>query len=373
MAVKKDYYQVLGVARDATTEDIKKAFRKLAFACHPDRNHHDGAEEKFKEINEAYQVLVDVRKRADYDRWDHFNGRGFEGFDDFVTGLGDIFEAFFAGTAAPRARRRVPQQGADLRHKTSISFEQAVFGCEKTIEVVRTEDCSRCHAQGGEPGSELVRCPNCNGAGEVRRVQHSFFGRFVNRVVCERCYGEGSVFTEPCRRCSGTGKERKHRKIAVKTPAGVQDGSQIRLKGEGEAGMWGGPAGDLYVTVSAKDHNLFRRDGNNILYELPINFAQAALGDVVEVPTVDGVVDLKIGPGTQTGEVLSVKGKGIPYVNRSGRGDQLVTIRVVTPEKLDQEQRRLFVELSRRLDKARASGQAGKGFFDRMRKGSKKS
>lgn len=369
MAVERDYYEVLGLDREATSEEIKKTFRRLAFDCHPDRNYEAGAAEKFKEINEAYLVLSDANKRAHYDRWGRDNGRGFEGFEGFVSGLGDIFDAFFAGTS--RARTRVPQRGAALHHRAAISFEQAVFGCETMIETVRTEDCSRCHGQGGEPGSELVRCPDCNGAGELRRVQQSFFGRFVNRVVCERCYGEGSIVTQPCSHCRGTGKERKHRKITVKVPAGVEDGSQIRLRGEGDAGMWGGPAGDLYVALSVKDHSYFKRDGNNVLSDLALNFAQAALGDEVEVPTLDGMFNLKIGPGAQSGQVFRLKGKGIPYAQRSGRGDQLVTVRVVTPDKLNGEQRRLFLELSKSLGKAKMSGERGRSFFGRMRKGSK--
>jgi molecular chaperone DnaJ len=368
MVVKKDYYRVLGVPSDANLEEIKKAFRRLAFECHPDRNHQQGAADRFKEINEAFQVLSDSEKRAQYDRRGYYNGRGFDGFDDFVSGLGDIFEAFFAGSSTSRARTRVPQQGASLHHSTTISLEEAAFGCEKIIEVVRTEDCSHCYGQGGEPGSQLTRCPACNGAGEVRRVQQSLFGRFVNRVACERCYGGGSVVAEPCTQCQGTGKQRKRRRITVKTPAGVDDSSQMRLRGEGDAGTWGGAPGDLYITLSIKEHDLFKRDGNNILYELPINFAQAALGDEVEVPTIDGTATIRITPGTQAGEVIQLKGKGIPYLNRSGRGSQLVSLRVVTPEKLDDEQRRLFVELSKSLDKGKPSKQSGKGFFGRVRK-----
>ncbi len=369
MVAKKDYYRILGVSRDASNEDIKKAFRKLAFEWHPDRNYEDGAAERFKEINEAYQVLGDSDKKAQYDRWEH-NGRGFVGFDDFVSGLGDVFDAFFAGTS--RVRSRVPQQGAALHYKITIAFEEAAFGCEKDIEISRTEYCSHCRGQGGEPGSQLVRCPDCNGAGEVRRVQQSLFGRFVNRVVCERCYGEGSVVTESCHQCKGTGRERKRRKINVKVPAGVDNGARIRLRGEGEAGTWGGPAGDLYVTLAVEEHSLFKRDGNDVLYDLPINFAQAALGDEVEVPTLEGTAKIKVPSGTQTGKVFHLKGKGLPSLQQSSsKGDQLVTVRVVTPDKLDEEQRRLFQELSRKLGKTKMPEQGGKGFFERMRRGGK--
>ena len=369
MAARKDYYQVLGISHDASTEEIKKAFRRLAFECHPDRNHQEGSSEKFKEINEAYQVLSDAEKRTRYDRWDHLGyGRGFEGFDEVVSGFGDIFEAFFAGTTATGARARVPQQGANLSYKTTISFEQAAFGCEKGIEVARAENCALCHGLGTEPGSQPMRCPNCSGAGEVRRIQQTFFGRFVNRVVCERCHGEGTIIDRPCSQCQGTGRERKHRRLTVNIPAGIEDGSQIRLRAEGEAGMWGGGPGDLYLTVSVKQHEIFERDGNNVLYELPLNFAQAALGDEIDVPTLDGTDTLKIGPGTQTGEVFRLKRKGIPYLHRQGRGDQLVKVRVVTPESLNKEQRRIFLELSESLGKAKASEQGGRRFFGRIRK-----
>jgi len=370
MAPRKDYYQVLGVSRDATSEEIKKAFRKLAFQYHPDHNHQEGAAERFKEISEAYQVLSDAEKRANYDHLEHLgNGRGFEGFDDFVSGLGDTFEAFFAGTT--KVRKRVPQRGANLHYKATISFEQAVLGCEKEIEILRTEDCSLCHGLGSEPGNQPLKCPNCNGTGEVRRVHQSIFGRFVNRAICERCHGEGSIIVQPCNQCQGTGKERKHRKITVKIPAGVEDSSQIRLSGEGEAGMWGGSAGNLYIILSMKEHEFFKRDGNNILYELPINFAQAALGDEVEVPTIGGKAIFKIAPGTQTGEVFRLKRKGIPYLHRSGVGDQLIKVRVVTPERLDEEQRKLFLELAKSLGKAKISEQGKKRFFNRIRKGLK--
>lgn len=368
MAVKKDYYKVLGVSRDATKEDIKKAFRKLAFECHPDRNYEQGAEERFKEINEAYQILGDNNKRAEYDRWD-FNVRGFVGFDDFVSGLGDVFDAFFAGTT--RVRSRVPQQGGPLHYKLTLSFEDAVFGCDKEVEITRTEYCSRCRGQGGEPGSQLVRCPECNGAGEVRRVQNSLFGRFVNRVVCDRCYGEGSILTEPCQKCKGMGRERTKRKIIITVPAGVDNGSRIRLRGEGEAGSWGGPAGDLYVTVSVQEHAFFKRDKNNLLYDLPVNFAQAALGDEVDVPSMNGRVTVKIPAGTQTGRVIEIKGKGINNPETSERGDLLITVRVVTPDKLDDEQKRLFAELARSLGKVKLAEGGNKSFFDWMRRGTK--
>ena len=368
MAPKKDYYQLLGVSRDAAPEEIKKAFRKLAFQSHPDRNHQDGAAERFKEINEAYEVLGDPEKRARYDYFGYSGiGRSFEGFGDFVNGLGDVFEAFFAGST--RATKRVPRKGDDLYYEATITFEEAAFGCEKRIEVLRTEDCSLCGGLGGEPGSQSVECPNCDGVGEVRRLQQSIFGRFVNRVVCQRCHGEGSIITQPCGQCRGTGKERRYHQMMVKVPAGVEDGSQIRLSGEGEAGMCGGGAGSLYITLHVSEHSFFKREGNDILYELPLNFAQAALGDVVEVPTLDGEVSLRIAPGTQTGEIFQLKGKGICYLHRPGRGNLLVKVRVITPERLNEEQRGLFHELAKSLERVEISPQREKRFFSRIRKG----
>jgi len=350
MAVKRDYYEVLGISRDATDEDIKKAFRKLAFQYHPDHNHNDGAADKFKELNEAYEVLSDHEKRANYDRFGHSGanglfGRGFEGFDfGNLGGFGDIFDTFFGGGTT--ATRQAPTRGADLRCAVTISLEDAAFGCEREINISRIENCSQCHGTGSKPGTQPSRCSECNGSGQVRRVQQSIFGRFVSTTICSRCRGEGRIITEPCPQCKGTGKERHQRSILVKIPPGVSDESQLRLSGEGNAGTRGGSAGDLYVTLSVKEHELFTRDEDNILYELPINFAQAALGAELEVPTLGGKNNLKIPAGSQTGTVFRLKGEGIPHLNRSGRGDQLVTIFVVIPEKLTEQQRQLFQELA---------------------------
>jgi len=371
MATKRDYYEVLGVDRSASDEEIKRAFRKLAFKYHPDRNREDGAEEKFKEINEAYEVLSDPEKRASYDRWGHVGaegfGRGFgRGFGDFdiFRGFGDIFDAFFGGTAT--ATRRGPQRGADLRYDLTISFEEAVFGCEKEIEVRRIENCSRCHGVGSAPGSQPSRCPECNGTGQVRRVQRSAFGRFVNVTTCSRCRGDGRIITDPCPQCRGTGQEERTRRIVVDIPAGVDDGSQIRLSGEGNAGSRGGSPGNLYVALSVREHPLFKRRGDNILYDLPINFAQAALGDEVEVPTVDSPVILKIPPGTQSGKIFRLKEKGVPRLRGGGRGDQLVMIHVVTPESLNEEQRRLFKQLAKTLGQATMPKEQ-KGLFHKLK------
>ena len=347
MPTKRDYYEVLGIPRNATDEEIKRAFRRLALKYHPDRNHEEGAEEKFKEINEAYEVLSDSDKRAAYDRFGHggaegFFGRGFEGFD--FGGFGDIFDAFFGGVTT--ATRQAPRRGADLHYNINIAFEEAAFGCQKEIKILRTENCSLCQGIGCKPGSQPTRCPNCNGSGQVRRTQQTLFGRFINTTTCSQCHGQGRIITEPCPQCRGTGKEKHQRTISVKIPAGVDGDSQIRHRGEGHAGIRGGSSGDLYITLAVEQHEFFQRDGDDILYELPINFAQAALGTEIEVPTLDGKTKLKIPAGSQTGEVFQLKNKGFPHLNRRGRGAQLVTLRVLTPESLTKKQRKLFQELA---------------------------
>jgi molecular chaperone DnaJ len=353
VAIKRDYYDTLGVSRNATDEEIKRAFRKLAFKCHPDHNREDGAEEQFKEVNEAYQVLSDPEKRAAYDRFGHggaegFFGQGFEGFD--FGGLGDIFDAFFGGAAT--ATRHAPRRGADLHYRLTITFEEAAFGCEKEINITRIENCSLCYGTGAKPGTEPSQCPNCSGTGQVHRTQQTLFGRFVNTTTCSRCHGEGRIITEPCSRCRGTGKEKRQRNILIKVPAGVDDGSQIGLSGEGDTGARGGSPGTVYITLSVQEHEFFTRDGDDICYELPINFAQAALGAEVEVPTLDGKTKLKVSPGSQTGTLFRLKGKGFPHLRRGGRGDQLVTLFVVTPQSLTEKQRQLLRELANSLSLA---------------------
>ena len=350
MPVKRDYYEVLGIGRNAANEEIRKAFRKLAFEYHPDRNHEDGAAEKFKEVNEAYEVLSDPDKRAAYDRFGHAEadgifGRGFEGFD--FGGFGDIFDAFFGG--ATTTARQAPQRGADLRYRATISLEEVAFGCEREITITRLEHCSLCQGIGSKPGSQPSRCPECNGAGQVRRVQSSIFGRFVTTTTCSRCQGEGRVITEPCLQCHGAGNEKRQRKITVKIPTGVDDGSRIRISGEGNVGARGGSPGDLYTTISVQPHEFFIRDGDDIIYELPINFVQATLGAELEVPTLEDKTKLKIPAGSQTGRVFQLKNQGIPHLHRGGRGDELITLFVVTPEKLDEKQRELLGELGKSL------------------------
>lgn len=369
---KRDYYDVLGVARGASAEELKKAFRKLAMQYHPDRNKEPGAEARFKEINEAYEVLSDPERRAMYDRFGHAGAhagadgfaRGFEGFSGFG-GLGDIFDAFFGGTAS-RAQRG-PARGADLRRTVTLSFEEAVFGVEKEIEVQTAELCSVCNGLRAEPGTQPERCPQCGGAGELRRTQQSIFGQFVNVVTCDRCRGEGRIVTNPCKHCRGTGRERKKRRLSVKIPAGVDHGSQMRLSGEGELGDHGGPRGNLYLQIQVRPHEIFRRDDDDIILDLELNVAQAALGDEVEVPTIDGQPHtLRIPPGTQTGEVFVVRGKGVPHLRGGGRGDMLVRTTVVTPKQLSKEQKELLRKLAQSMG-TDVKPQEDRGFMGKIK------
>ena len=363
---KRDYYEVLGIGRNATSEEIRKAFRKLAFEYHPDRNKSPGAEEKFKEINEAYEVLSDSQKRGQYDRFGHAGpspfGRGFEGFDNF--GFGDIFDAFFGGSGR-RGRTTTVARGADLAATITIEFEEACFGAEKEVEIARAELCSRCRGSLSEPGSPPQRCDNCNGTGEVRRAQRSIFGQFVNVSACDRCRGQGRVITKPCAQCRGAGRERKSRTIAVRVPAGVDTGSQIRLTGEGEPGFNGGPPGNLYLTLNIEEHPLFHREEDDILYSLPLSVAQATLGDEVEVPTLGTPHKLKVPAGTQPGQVFRLRGQGVAHLRGGGRGDQLVMVKVVIPKSLTPEQKRLFDEIGQSLGVP--SDNHDKGFFDRIK------
>lgn len=368
---KRDYYDVLGVHRDADDATLKRAFRKLARQFHPDVNKEAGAEQQFKEISEAYEVLNDPQKRQLYDQYGHAGVNGgnadFGGFSGFGS-FSDIFEQFgsiFGGAAAGAGRRGGPQRGADLRYDLSISFEEAVFGCERELLIPRLEICARCAGKGAEPNSEMKRCPQCNGSGEVRRVQQSFFGQFVNVTVCTRCKGEGQIISSPCRECRGEGRLQSTKKIAVKIPPGVDNDQQIRVTGEGEAGPRGGTPGNLYVVLAVKPHAFFKRDGADLHLELPLTFPQAALGDQVEVPTIDGSEKLAVPPGTQTGRVFRLRDKGVPRLRSMGRGDQYVTVAVQTPANLSARERELYQELA---TLAHSSGEGhDKGFFSKMK------
>ena len=369
---KRDYYEVLGVPRDAAGEQVKKAFRKLALEFHPDRNKKAGAEEKFKEVNEAYQVISDPKKRADYDRFGHKgvsgNGaRGFEGFENFG-GFGDIFDAFFGGGFGSRGRSNTSRRGADLEYPLTIEFEEAVFGVEKEFQIQRIEHCSRCQGSRSEPGTSPSPCPDCGGAGQVRRAHQSIFGQFVQMATCGNCRGEGKILTQPCSACGGQGRERRDRRLVVSVPAGIEGGTQIRLTGEGEPGTNRGRSGDLYVSIQVNDHKLFERDGYDIIFALPVNVAQAALGATVKVPTLEGEGQLEIPPGMQSGQVFRIKGQGVPHLRSNRRGDQLVRVVVETPKAMTEEQQRLFQELAETFGDRKMDYENGdKGWFGKIK------
>lgn len=340
---KRDLYEVLGIERGASPEEIKKAFRRLAMEYHPDRNREPGAEARFKEVSEAYEVLSDPEKRQMYDRYGTVGDRPLDAFSGFG-GLGDIFDSFFGGTFSQQ--KRGPQRGADLRYAMTVDFEDAVFGCEKEVEITRPETCAECKGIGAAPGTEPVRCETCNGTGQSRRVQQSVFGQFVNIAACERCRGEGRVIPDPCRICKGNGRERRTRTLVVKIPPGVDDGSQLRLSGEGEAGDRGGQSGNLYVSLRVREHEIFSREGDDILQVADVNVAQAALGARLSVPTLEGAEELELKRGTQTGDVVRLKGKGATHLRSGGRGDMLIHLNVMTPTGLNDEQKKLLRQLA---------------------------
>lgn len=379
MAVKRDYYEVLGVPRNATKEDLKRQYRRLAREYHPDVNKNDGADEHFKEISEAYEVLSNDDKRAAYDRFGHagvnFNGgSGYGGFEQGFGGFADIFEEFFGGfgTGTGRRRRGGPRRGPDMRFDLTISFEEAVFGTEREIEYRRPEVCDTCSGTGAEPGTKPITCTTCNGSGEVRRVQQSILGQFVNVSTCPTCNGTGELIPNLCHTCNGRKQVERTVTKKVKVPAGVDSDTQIRLTGEGGAGIDGGPPGNLFVVLTVLPHEFFQRQGDDIMLDLQINVAQAALGDEVRVPSVDGDMNLQIPPGTQSGKVFRMKGLGVPKLDRSGRGanvgrgDQLVVIQVAIPKNLTDEQRDLFAQLSRTMG-SEVIPQKEKGILGQLR------
>ena len=371
MSNKRDYYEVLGVERRAGGEDIKKAYRRLARQYHPDVCGESNAEVRFKEVNEAYQVLSDDQKRAAYDRFGHSATQGgwggFEGFGGFRDPF-EIFEEFFGasfgmGFGGRTRARRGPQRGADMRLDLELDFTEAIFGVEKEVEITRHQTCTRCQGTGAEPGTSPIRCPDCNGVGEVRHQM----GFFLNITACPRCHGEGEVVTSACSQCKGRKHVLEARRLSVKIPAGVDNGTQIRLAKEGDLGLNDGPTGNLYVVLQVRPHRYFRRAENDLHLELAINIAQAALGDEVEVPTVDGATQkMAIPAGVQTGDTIRVRGRGVPHLRRDGRGDMLVTIQVLTPTDLSPEQRALLMELGNTLDKE-VVPQRERSFLDRVR------
>lgn len=373
---KRDYYEVLGVGKDASEAEIKKAYRRLAHQYHPDVAKDDPhAAEKFREATEAYKVLQDPDARAKYDQFGHAafdqQGMGAGGFDPFggfggFDDLGGIFDAFFGG--AGRSERRGPQKGADLRYDATLEFTEAAFGTTIEITIPRSETCPHCHGNKAEPGTPIVTCEVCGGSGSMRQERQTAFGRMVNVTACTRCQGEGKTVKQPCSECQGRGVVHRRRQIKVNIPAGIDDGMRVRLSGEGEAGSRGGPPGDLYVFVRVKPHSLFHREGNDVVCEIPISFSQAALGDEIEVPTMDGKAKLKIPEGTQTGTVFRLRGLGITAVRGYGRGDQRVIIKVVTPTRLSARQRELLRELSQLSGgDGDTNGQQDKNLFRRVK------
>jgi len=348
----RDYYEILGVNKNATPEEIKSAFRQLARKFHPDINKESNAEAVFKEINEAYGVLSDSEKRAAYDRYGHAGLNGMGGMPDFTTvDFSDIFEEFFGFGMGGSSRRRpnAPRRGADINLTTTLTFEEAVFGVEKEVEVTRDEVCSVCRGSGAEPGTSPVRCTTCGGRGEVRQTRQTFLGAMVQVTTCPTCSGSGEVISTPCHSCKGRGLERKTVKKVVSVPAGVDNGIQIRLAGEGQAGVNGGPNGNLYLEIKVKEHEYFRRKNDDILLDLKINIAQATLGAEVDVPTIDGTAKLNIPAGTQAGKIFRMKSKGVPNVRGGSKGDQLVIVNVEVPTRLSAEQKDLFEKLAQTL------------------------
>ncbi len=347
----RDYYDILGVGRNAGEDEIKAAFRKLARQYHPDVNKEPDAEEKFKEINEAYGVLSDPEKRARYDRFGREGLGNVGGFHDYTVDFADIFDELFGqfGFSTGRRSRRSPRRGRDLQMQVTLKFEEAVFGVEKEIEFEREQVCSRCNGSGAEPGTTPTRCSTCAGQGEVRQVRQTILGQMVQTATCPTCDGRGEVIASPCHTCRGRGLERKTVRTKVQIPAGVDGGTQIRLAGEGDPGVYGGPNGSLFLLLDVQPHKFFKRRENDLLLNLDINVAQAVLGADVTVPTVDGEEKLKIPAGTQPGKIFHLKGKGVPHLRRSSRGDQLVIVNVEMPTKLTKEQRELFEKLAATL------------------------
>lgn len=351
---KRDYYEILGVSKDASKDEIKRAYRKLSKQYHPDINKEHGADEKFKEISEAYEVLSDDTKRAQYDQFGHaganqdFDGfGGFGGFSDAgFGGFEDILNTFFGGGSTRRRNPNAPRQGADLQYTMTLTFEEAVFGKETDIEIPREEQCSTCHGSGAKPGTHPEECPYCHGSGQISTEQNTPFGRIVNRRVCHHCGGTGQVIKHKCPTCHGTGKVKKRKKIHIKIPAGIDNGQQLRVAGKGEPGINGGPNGDLYIIFQVKEHEFFERDSDDIYCEMPISFVQAALGDEIEVPTLYGKVKLKIPAGTQTNTKFRLRGKGVKSVRSTTPGDQHVIVRIVTPTKLTEKQKQLLREFA---------------------------
>ncbi|MDO4680851.1 MAG: molecular chaperone DnaJ [Aerococcus sp.] len=385
MASNKDYYDILGVSKDATQQEIKRAYRKLAKKYHPDLNDSPEAEEKYKEVNDAYEVLGDEQKRKQYDQYgaSGMNGNGgfgggFDGFgngsyqsyssSDFGGGFDDIFNTFFGGGGGSFGGRRAqnaPQKGEDLQYTIQLSFKEAIFGKKDRIKYKREEECHVCHGSGAKSGTGKTTCPTCHGVGVVTQTRQTPLGNMQTQTTCPTCHGTGQVIKDPCDNCHGSGHEQKTHTVKVTIPAGVEEGQSMRLSGQGNAGTNGGSYGDLYVVFHVKPSEIFERNGSEIWLELPINFAQAALGDEVEVPTVHGKVRMKIPAGTQSGDVIRLRGQGAPVLNRDTQGDQKVRIKIITPKHLNKQQKQALREF------AEASGNSvteeEKNFWDKLK------
>ena len=371
---KRDYYEVLGVDKNATEADIKKAFRKKAKECHPDLHPNDKeAEERFKELNEANEVLSDADKRARYDQFGFDGPQMGGGYGDFggfggfggMGGMGDLFETIFSGMGGMggmgSSRRNAPVQGDDLQYRLTISFEEAAFGCDKEIDFFRNENCETCSGSGAKPGTQPQTCPTCKGSGQVR----SGSGFMVTVRTCPTCRGEGKIVKDKCSNCNGTGRIRRKRTVKLHIPAGIEDGINMIKRGEGEPGMRGGPAGDLYISVSVKPHKLFKRDGNNLLLDMPISMTQAALGVEIDVPTLEKPVKHRIPEGTQTGTSFRLKGQGIVSRKTGIKGDLILTVKVETPTRLSEKQKELLRELDASMTGKEYEGR--KSFSDKLK------
>ena len=375
---KRDYYEVLGLKKGASEDEIKKAFRQKAKQYHPDLNPNDKeAEKNFKDVNEAYEVLSDSTKRARYDQFGHAgvdpsynagNGGGggaTYGAGDF--GFEDIFDTFFGGGFGSSSRRRSngPQRGSDITYDIELTFEQAAFGVKRDIPISREENCAECGGSGAAKGTSKEKCTQCNGTGWVKYTQNSPFGRFVNTRSCEACGGTGSVIKETCKTCGGTGRLRKQRKITINIPAGVDNGQAIPLRGQGHAGTNGGPAGDLYIRISVKPHKQFTRKGYDLYLDVPITYAQAALGDEIDVPTLEGTVKYTISEGTQTGSTFRIRNRGIQMLNSQSKGDLYIKVNIEVPRRLNKDQKALLKKFSESLKNE--NHEKRKSFTDRMK------
>jgi len=365
LAVKRDYYEVLGCAREASGEDLKRAFRKIAMDSHPDRNPDDpAAAARFREASEAYAVLSDPGRRRSYDMFGHAAVGAGPAVDFSDMPFADIFDTFFGGGFGGRSRRERSNRGDDLRYDLTITFEESFTGVEKQIDVARLATCERCSGSGAEPGTGEETCPGCRGAGQIRRQAQSIFGAVVTTATCPTCGGAGRLIKSPCQQCRGQGRVEKSKRLAVKIPGGVDTGSQIRISGEGEAGHRGGQAGDLYVVLRVKAHPHLARHEQDIVYELRVNIVQAALGDRIQIPTLEGLVEIAIPSGTQHGQSFRLAGRGMPDVRGGRRGDQYVVVQIVVPKDLTAEQKALLRKVGGLTGKPE---KVSKGFFEKLR------